>query len=157
MASFEPDTIEIKGLQQLCKALKARPPVARLGILGDKNKRKKGIPGNAEIGAAHEFGSEKRGLPQRSFLRVPLIDKLQGEMEKTGALEDLVIKEVIRSGSMVSWLKKIAVLGEKIVQDAFATGGFGKWKPSDMTRKKNHQTLVETQQLRDSIVSEVKE
>jgi phage gpG-like protein len=66
-----------------------------------------------------------------------------------------VLNDVLKSGTFTPWLKKVAVLAEGIVADAFASGGFGKWPPSDMTHKKNHQTLVETQQLRNSITSEV--
>jgi phage gpG-like protein len=166
--------LETKGLDQLLKALKAKPPVARVGILGEKANRTEGkttltfdevrslskprkggnVPTNAEIGAAHEFGTSR--LPARSFLRVPLADRLQKEMESSGALDKAVLAEVIRSGSVVPWLKKVAVLAEGIVADAFATGGFGKWKPSDMRYKKVHQTLVETNQLREAITSEVR-
>jgi phage gpG-like protein len=166
--------LETKGLDQLLKALKAKPPVARVGILGEKTNRIEGkktltfaevqslstprkggnVPTNAEIGASHEFGTSQ--LPQRSFLRVPLTDRLQKEMEASGALDKAVLAEVIRSGSVVPWLKKVAVLAEGIVIQAFATGGYGKWKPSDMRHKKVHMTLVETQQLRNSITSEVR-
>lgn len=168
------DTINVKGLDQILKALKAKPPVVRVGILGEKTQRVEGkttltfsevqnlkkprrgadVPTNAEIGASHEFGTSK--LPQRSFLRMPLADRLQKEMESAGALDEKVLKEVIRSGSVVPWLKKIAVLAEGIVLGAFDSGGYGKWKPSDMRYKTVHQTLVETQQLRNSITSEVK-
>ena len=50
----------------------------------------------------------------------------------------------------------MGAVGESIVQDAFSTGGFGKWKPSRMENKQTKQTLVETQQLRNSITSDVK-
>lgn len=149
-------TLEVKGLDQLLKALKAAPPKCRVGILGDKDKRTQGnAPSNAEVGAAHEFGTSI--LPQRSFLRVPISENLQKRMESSGALDKKVLADVIRQGSILPWMKKIAILAEGIVADAFNTGGFGKWKPSNMSEKKNHQTLVETHQLRDSITSEVKE
>jgi phage gpG-like protein len=162
MARFDDDTINVTGLDQLCKALKKKPPVTRVGIIGDKNERsaeegEKAAPTNSEIGAAHEYGSPKHNLPQRSFLRVPLIDHLQERMEKKGAVGEAEMKEVLKSGTIVPWMKKIGILAEEIIQDAFQTGGFGKWKQSDMTRKKVKMTLVETQQLRDSITSEVKE
>lgn len=151
-------TINVKGLDQLLKALKGRPPVARVGILGadprTANSHGK-APSNAEIGAAHEFGTTV--LPQRSFLRVPLSDQLQKAMENSGALDKNAMAQVIKQGTVLPWITKIAKLAEGIVSDAFDSGGFGKWKPSDMTYKKNHQTLVETQQLRNSITSEVKE
>lgn len=156
-------TLELKGLDKLIRALKAKTPTIRVGVLGGKASREENEVGdkaeaslnNAEIGAMHEFGTSK--TPQRSFLRVPIADNLQREMEKAGALDEDVMTEVIKSGSLIGWCKKIAVLAEGIVAGAFGSGGYGKWQPSDMSHKKNHQTLVETQQLRNSITSEVKE
>lgn len=159
MSSEDETTLVTKGLDALITALKVEPPRARVGILGDKTLRKNATKGaaanNATIGAAHEFGTSK--LPQRSFLRVPITDNLAKKMESSGALDKDVLAEVIREKSLLSWMKKVAVLAEGIVLEAFDTGGFGKWKPSDMTKKKLQQTLVETQQLRNSITSEVKE
>lgn len=149
-------TLELKGLNQILKALKAEPPQARVGILGSKAVRpgSKG-PSNAEIGAAHEFGTTKH--PIRSFLRGPISDNLNKDLEAQGAFSKKEIADVIQSGSVVSWLKKIVIVAEGIVAGAFDSGGYGKWHPSNMAHKKNHQTLVETQQLRNSITSEVKE
>lgn len=144
-----------RGLKALLKAF-SNPPHVRLGVLGEKGARTEAKgPTNAEVGAAHEFGTSR--LPIRSFLRMPITQKMGSELEQSGAFDDATVKEVIRAGSIAAWLKKVGIVGEKIVQEAFATGGFGQWKPSNMKRKKNHQTLVETQQLRNSITSEVKE
>lgn len=141
-------------MKALIKAFKS-PPHVRLGILGKQGLRK-GVDGptNAEIGAAHEFGTTT--LPIRSFLRMPITEKLKSELEQSGAFDKDTLKEVIQSGSIEAWMKKVGIVGEAIIQEAFATGGFGQWKPSDMSEKKNHQTLVESQQLRNSITSEVK-
>jgi len=148
--------IKTEGLDKLLKALGAKMPTARVGVLGDKNVRStKGATSNATVGAAHEFGTSK--LPMRSFLRVPITEHLQAKMEAAGALDKQVLRQVIALGSVLPWLQKIAVIAEGIVGEAFDTGGFGKWPPSMMDYKKNHQTLVETQQLRNSITSEVKE
>jgi len=156
--------INTPGLDKIMKALSGKMPKARVGILGDKNVRgesagstqkKQAGASNAEVGAAHEFGTAT--LPQRSFLRVPISEHLAKKLEETGLTDKETLKEVIKSGTLVPWLKKVAIAAEGIVLEAFDSGGFGKWKPSDMTHKKNHQTLVETQQLRNSITSEVKE
>ena len=160
--SFESDTVNVEGLDQLLKALKQKAPVARIGVLADKSSRtsdqKKGGPSNAEIGAAHEYGAPARGLPQRSFLRVPISDELQKRMAKDGALTENEFKQVIKQGSVVPWLKKISVLAEGIVKEAFATRGFGKWSPwKGNYESKTGDVLVDTTQLRDSITSEVKE
>jgi hypothetical protein len=160
VSSFDDDddgvsTYKIDGLDKLIKALGATLPVVKVGILGDKNVRNGKNPSNATVGAFHEFGTEN--LPIRSFLRVPIGEHLQSYMVKSGALSNSTIKDVIATGSVVPWVQKIGMIAEQIVADAFNTGGFGKWKASNMDSKKNHQTLVETQQLRNSITSEVKE
>lgn len=148
-------TLNLSGLDSLAKALKAKPPTIRVGILGNGNERTGGGQTNAEIGAAHEFGTSR--LPQRSFLRIPISDHLESRMEASGALSQGALDQAVATGSMVPWAKKVAVLAEGIVSDAFDSGGFGKWLPSNMAHKKNKQTLVETTQLRNSITSEVVE
>lgn len=147
--------LKMTGLEKLAKALKVKPPVARIGILGSNSSRTGGGASNATIGAYHEFGTSN--LPQRSFLRIPISDNLEKEMESSGALDKDTLKAVIAGGTLLPWVKKIAILAEGIVAGAFDTGGYGKWRPSNMAYKANHQTLVETQQLRNSITSEVTE
>jgi phage gpG-like protein len=161
MASDDETTVELnmKGLEQLLKALKDKPPVGRIGVLGSSGKdARTNKSSNAEIGAAHEFGAPNASppLPVRSFLRVPLSEMMQKELDQSNATDENVVKEVIKMGSVRPWMDIVAKLCEGIVGDAFDTGGFGKWKPSNMAFKKNRQTLVETQQLRNSITSEVK-
>lgn len=149
------DVVELKtpGLDKLIRALNARPPSARVGILGN-NSARSGRTTNATVGAAHEFGTSV--LPQRSFLRVPISEHLESYLKKSGALNKETFKEVIASGTVTPWMEKVAIVAESIVLDAFDSGGFGKWKSSNMDHKKNKQTLVETGQLRNSITSEVK-
>ncbi len=138
-------------MDKLLKVLKNKVTI-RVGILGSSKSRKEGS--NAAIGAKHEFGLD--GMPVRSFLRMPLTMQLSKNLEKSGAFDEDVIKQVMKDGSTIPWAQKVAVIAENTVQDAFDTGGFGQWKPSNMTHKKNHQTLVETAQLRESIISEIK-
>lgn len=181
MSVFKEDKIDTKLLDGLVKAIRDSKARGRIGILGEKSLRAgqgaelkgKGTRSvaanskakissqdfenitNAAVGAAHEFGTSK--LPQRSFLRVPLGDNLPKRVEEAGLLDRNVVMDVIKTKTVVPWLKKVMILCEDIVLGAFDSGGYGKWKPSNMTNKKNKQTLVETQQLRNSITSEVKE
>lgn len=153
-------TLNVKGLDQLLKALKARPPVARVGVLGSKAHRSDGGPAsNALVGAVHEFGSPARGIPQRSFLRIPISENLQKYMVKSGALDKTVLRDVVKQGTLLPWMRKVAVLAEGIVADAFSSSGFGKWVPWKNPSYTNNagQILVDTTQLRNSITSEVKE
>lgn len=163
-------TINVTGLEKLLKALKTRtPPTAKVGIIGDKNrphyaevkagqKAPKSIPTNAEVGAAHEFGAPARGLPQRSFLRWPIQERLQKEMESSGAFDYDTIAAVLKQGSVKPWLTKIAILAEGIVVGAFGTNGYGKWAGWKTPGYQNNtgDILVDTTQLRNSITHEVK-
>lgn len=152
-------TIELdtKNLDKLTKALKREVSKIRVGILAAGARHDKNSNGltNAQVGAFHEFGTST--LPIRSFLRMPLKDHLPKKLETSNAFNKDVLKQVVDQGKLTAWLKLVAFFAEATVSDAFATGGFGTWIKSDMTHKKNHQTLVETQQLRNSITSEIKE
>lgn len=148
-------TVEFKdmGLKAFIRAFRGEVPQARVGILGENNHRKEEGPTNAEIGLKHEFGMD--GLPVRSFLRVPLAEHLAKALDKAGGFDEETLRRVIATASARPLVEKIAIVAEGVVLEAFATTGYGKWKPSDMRFKKVHQTLVETQQLRNSITSEV--
>lgn len=147
-------TLQDKALKQLMKAFKTMP-MARLGVLEDSGKNgRTDTATNATIAAAHEYGTSK--LPVRSFLRMPINEKMNEYLMHAGAFDKKKLQEVIATGSLIPWVRKIGVIGEQIVSDAFNSAGFGKWKPSNMDEKSVKQTLVETQQLRNSITSDVK-
>lgn len=148
-------TFDTRKLDKLMVALKGNLPSVKIGVLGGKNARSKG-PGhsNAEIGAKHEFGDE--GLPIRSFLRMPITNELGKYLEKSGAFTKEALDQVIAVGSLQAWIEKVGISGVAVVLEAFNTGGYGAWKPSNMALKETKQTLVETQQLKDSISYEVK-
>ena len=146
--------LDTKNLDKLVRALRKKAGSIRIGIFGGNAARSNGSVNNATIGAFHEFGTSK--LPVRSFLRMPISEHMGPYLESSGALNESVLKEVVKQGTIDPWLQKIAILAETIVADAFDTGGFGKWTPSNMANKENQQTLVETQQLRNSITTEIK-
>jgi len=144
-----------KGLDQIIKALKGKQPYARIGVLGTSASRGGGSS-NAQIGAAHEFGTSS--LPMRSFLRMPLAENLDKRLASAGAFNKDALNRLVKEGSILSWVEKLAILAEAIVGEAFDSGGMGKWaalNPRTMARKKIKQILVESTQLRNSITSEV--
>jgi phage gpG-like protein len=178
--SDEKETFNTTGLDNLMKALTDDKSRVRIGILGSTAQRSaemhtdevtgeqygEGVStvNNAEIGLKHEFGGPSTlpngvtiNLPQRSFLRVPLINQYQKFLEASGAFDRATLASVLKKGTMKRWLMKLGMIGEQVVLEGFDTGGFGEWKPSNMSFKQNHQTLVESQQLRNSIISEVTE
>lgn len=156
--SFE---LNIKGLDAMIKALKEKPPTLRIGILGTEarpaKKGQKDTPTNALVGAVHEFGSPARGIPQRSFLRVPLSENLEKELDNSGLLDEKTLKEVIQVKTLTPWLKQVAIVAEGVVDDAFETSGDGKWASWKSPTYTNFggMLLVDTGSLRDSISTEV--
>lgn len=156
---------KIKSLEHLLKALGSSGKFKiRVGILGndataarskEDNASSSGSEPvtNAEVGAAHEYGTST--LPERSFLRVPLTRNFNKNLRKSGAFDDDVIKDVLKEGSPLRWLEIAKTVAKDTVLEAFATGGGGEWPQSDFSKKHNEQTLVESQQLRDSITAVV--
>lgn len=141
----------------------------QLGIFGNKSSRgdagaarksgghkvaKGSVSGttNAEVGMVMELGSVTRKIPPRSFLRMPIrlnSEKIMGDADYT------LLAEV---GGLLKFLKKVGIAAENVVQQAFASRGFGNWKPlkeSTVARKGSDSPLIDTGQLRRSISSRV--
>ena len=129
---------------------------AKLGIFGDKNKRDdKTGKTNADIGAAHEFGVLTKKLPRRSFLLDPLTIKGKELTKKIGQIIDKYINE---ENGINKILELVGIYGESIVQEAFESGGFGAWQPIKETtanKKGSSQILIDSSQLRRSVISKV--
>lgn len=143
---------------------------ARVGILGaspharkESVKTKEGLnkPGknpsvltNAEIGLKHEKGVLSENIPRRSFLMMPLELKFS---KYTGAVGQSVMKGLTAENIKFVY-KNIGIIAEGIIQRAFATRGFGKWKPNaplTIALKGSDAPLIDTAQLRKSITSTV--
>jgi len=145
-------------LRAITKILKENKLKVKVGVLGDNGSRKDGRMNNATIGLFHEFGTYK--MYARSFLRMPLSFKFNEYVSKAKGLGGAKLWETIyEERSMKPLLKKVGIIAERVVDDAFQTGGFGTWPDlhaETWLRKKNLQILIETGQLRRSITSEVK-
>lgn len=139
---------DLTDLKNLAKQLQVKREV-QVGIFED-SKRDDGIY-NAEIGFKHEFGSPQERLPMRSFLRKPILERSQ-------QLSEAVNASLEENLSLPKAYQALAKEAEHIVEGAFASGGYGDWKPlSDVTvaKKGNEQILIETGQLKDSIKAKV--
>lgn len=149
MAS-ESDDYNLRELDALIKALKSTPKL-RVGILGDTK--------NATIGAVHEFGAPAKNIPQRSFLRIPISEHLEKELEQSGLLNKERLAEVIKTGNMKAWVEQIGVAAVAVVDDAFESSGDGRWPKWKQKNYKNEggMLLVDTGGLRQSIHYEVTE
>lgn len=127
---------------------------AEVGLFENTAFRKPGrgeITNNISLGFEHEFGNPETRLPERSFLRMPLMDHM-GEVLKFDWLRR------IRATGVKSAVKLLGVLGEETVQEAFATGGFGQWaplRPRTIKRKGSSRILIDSAQLRKAVTSRV--
>lgn len=147
-------TANIDGLSDFVKKI-GGDRITRVGVLGDGGERDSISSGNAEIGAVHEFGSISGNIPQRSFLRMPLELKSKEFMK---AMSSGAVKDAIAKGDYEAVYELMGVKAEQIIQDAFATGGFGQWPPlsrETVARKGSSEILKETNQLRRAVTSDV--
>lgn len=118
------------GLESLITRLKT-DKVVRVGIIGTKAKsQRKGGMTNAEIGTIHEFGSEDgKHPPQRSFLAEPLAEKLNFNQESMKGMRKSLWKNVILGNKSDVFLAELGAKALSIIEGAFLTYGYGKWKP----------------------------
>lgn len=144
---------DFTALNLFVKGLDSRAAV-KVGILGHKTQRKQGSLTNSEIGAIHEFGSWSRGIPARSFLRVPIFLKQETILKEAG--QNALVN--LGRGDIGQVLKEFGVACERAIQQAFASSGFGRWEPNapaTKTAKGSDSPLIDTGQLQRSISSKV--
>jgi len=106
-----------------------------------------------EIAAIHEFGAGKN--PERSFLRMP-------QQLKKKEIDKFTNKQLMKVFDGMNVNKGLGLIGTyatNISQDAFKTGGFGKWpeiEQSTINRKGSSAPLIDTGTLKNSISWEVR-
>lgn len=171
--------MNFSGMEHLQRLLKsAGASTIKIGILGSTNARPQEGLSNSQIGFIQEFGRmEAPRIPARSFLRMPLKAHLKEKIKKSKVFSEQNVDKAIAQGDAGKLVKKLALLGEQIVLEAFETSGDGKWAPNaDITvyggwmkvKKKNgkwtrikikgkgsDKPLIDTGELRKSITSQV--
>lgn len=112
---------------------------------------------NPELAAKHEFGV---GVPRRSMLRMPM--HLHGDKVVARAKDRVKtrIKDIAKApkATAVKMLREVGFEAENLVQEAFATRGFGTWKansPVTIALKGSDSPLIDTAQLRRAVDSRV--
>lgn len=161
-------------LLKLLKALES-PNVVRVGVFGGGRKaagekRKNGSDGgrnggrkagrqaagttNAEVGFLMEFGAPLRNIPARSWLRMPIMTKIEKIVKDSAKF----FEEAAKTGDAHKFLTIVGINAEKWIGLAFDTRGFGAWapnKPATIARKGSDTPLIDTGQLRRAVVSMV--
>jgi hypothetical protein len=163
-------TLNVDNLSWLQKKLLMKH-VAQVGIFGNKSGRgtvvvnKKGnrvrspepaYLTNPELGLIHEKGSLSLSIPRRSFLEETFRHQaIEWKAIKKQLWESFIKKEI----NIKRAYQLLAVEGYKLVDKAFQTGGFGKWrvlKPKTIKRKGSSAILIDSAQLRKSVYWRVK-
>lgn len=145
---------KFKGWEQVKKNLEVSL-VTKVGIFSDHAKREEGKLTNVEIGIKHEFGSFSEKIPRRSFLKEPLVLKRKELLKR---IEKNIKANIDKVGGAERTFAILGVYAEAIIQEGFATGGYGTWKPlsaKTVASKGNSQILIDSSQLRKSIISKV--
>lgn len=176
MAEVKADLTEMYKLMRMLKT----DYTVRIGILGGKaTAQHKGSElTNADIGSFHEFGgTSKNGKPQppqRSFLMMPISSKLNFNQDEMKNMRKLLFKQLFIKKSVEDFYKGLLSKALEVVNNCFATGGFGEWKPlaaityarrsaklpkrvtkRSLTYWFNHPILTDTGQLRRSISGKI--
>lgn len=120
------------GLKDLTRTLK-KEYFLRVGIIGSKatkTEHKNSDLTNAELGTIHEFGSKDgKHPPRRSFLEDSLKFKLKLDDGKLKFLKKSLFKNLFQKGVPQQFLTELGSICLQIIETAFATNGFGMWKP----------------------------
>lgn len=133
-------------------ALFAEQPTLKIGILGQG--MHDGSLTNAEVGAIHEFGAPRAGIPERSFLRATA-DAKAGDWSKLL----LRVGRLVGEGKL-SAEEALSIVGEQAVMDVRSriTDGPGiapPLQPATIRRKGSSRPLVDSGRLVQSIGYEV--
>jgi hypothetical protein len=145
----------------------------KVGVLQTSNARDDGTT-NAAVGLKNEFGDPSpsqttraeetargrgpmawEGTPKRSFLRMPLMERLPVKITSQADTLRAVVEGQAPGFTLAEAIGELAV---ETVQEAFDTSGFGEWpanSPSTVAWKGSTQPLIDSHQLRESIQSEV--
>lgn len=138
-------------------ALEAKIATLRgLGVVVGVTAKTNGRSGefsNAELAAIHEFGSPAHNIPERSFLRKPLISNAAviANLAKN-AVGKFITGQITAEAAL-------GALGEEaknISRVAITEGITPTLKPATIKRKKSTKPLIDTGQLLNSITYEVR-
>lgn len=105
-------------------------------------------PHLAVIAATHEFGSASQGIPERSFLRVPL----RAAKEELGQIITRQLPLVVEGQlSMVQLMDQLGARAASVSQEAISAGIPPANAPATVQQKGSSTPLIDTGRLRQSI------
>lgn len=115
-------SMDITKMKSLLEGLKKKASI-QVGVFESETARKDGALTNASLAMIHEMGSPEHNLPARSMLKIPISDHISQVMEPMKGHAEAFLAH----STLVNLYKTIGIAAEKVVAQAFASGGFGKW------------------------------
>ena len=129
---------DLKGIEGLKERVrKLRNTSINIGVFAGNYPNGESI---ASVGLIHEFGSVTgrtfnykgksvhiSGIPQRSWLRMPLKSRRFKVLNDREYLKSILIVALSNDKELDKWLNYIGIEAVQIIREAFLTGGFGKW------------------------------
>lgn len=102
---------------------------------------------NAEIGAIHEFG--KGNNPRRSFLEDSLKFKLNFHDRNGTALKKSLFAWYFLKNKPKKFLRDLGAECLRIIEEGFATNGFGMWEPWSKAYERRRISQVKNKKKRE--------
>ena len=139
-------------LLNIQKFIESNPRI-KIGVLSN-GAREDSDFGAVELAAVHEFGSQRRGIPQRSFLRQTMVNRKDDFKAEIESNRETIMKR-IASGQGDAVLEKIGITWQRYVLETFSAEGPG-WaslSPKTIARriKKSNKILQDTGEMKKSI------
>lgn len=120
---------------------------------------------NPTLGLIHEFGTKEvvgedgrvahHAIPARSFLRMPLMTRLQTRIDEIGRG---AWRALILNRSVMAALGALGTVARNLIDLAFETHGWGQWAPNTpftIRKKGSASPLIDKAQLRKSVSYQV--
>lgn len=154
-----------KTLKKLGKTLNG-PYVTNVGVLGSKaNRPNDNAIDNAGLGLVHEFGSMKKNIPQRSWLRMPIMHKSKDILKAVAGKQRTLAEALTREDGKIIF-QILGLACESAIQEAFDSSGFGTWPQKksaideqghllSKSDQNNPSPLIDTGEFRQSVTSNV--
>lgn len=151
--------VDLHGLRELRERL-ANMPHVKVGLLASRGALAQNLDGTTmlEIGAIHEYGAPRAGIPERSWLRSTFTgDRLAALKEKIRKLAKLIIKGEARPAVVQFAHEILGQWAAEQVKQNIRTGPPipPPLSPITIARKGSDRPLVDTGRLVNTISYEV--
>jgi hypothetical protein len=140
------EVLDTARLKAFVDRVRAEQPQVYVGVPRGAPEEQNGTP-MAVVAAAHEFGAPKRGIPERSYLRLTL----NTNRPKYVNFNRAVIPRIVRG--QIGFEQALGMLGEMAKGDVqrFMASNSYQLKPATIKRKGSSRALIDTGNLRQSI------